>query len=184
MNRGTNALYRVQDCKSMNGMRVKLTFTLTAMGNCFPLVVTVTGLTEWEMSGKDFVHIEIPGLCIGGGGVSVDSSEQCGHLFLMRNTEGAEKARFKYYHEKILIHGINLQRKKFCNFDIAAGSSIPDKATAVAWCDGDLSQIDAIKRSVKMYAENKIIANKQNAARSGVEQPAILRPHGGGMSLW
>ena len=109
--------------------------------------------------------------------MSVDSSEQCGHLFLMRNTEGAEKARFKYYHEKILIHGINLQRKKFCNFDIAAGSSIPNKATAVAWwCDGDLSQIDAIKRSVEMYAENKIIANKQNAARSGVEQPADLTP--------
>ena len=176
MKRGSNALYRVHDSKSMSGMRVKLTFTFTAMGNCFPLVVTVTGLTEWEMNGKDFVHIEIPGLCIGGGGVSVDSSEQCGHLFLMRNTEGAEKARFKYYHEKILIHGINLQRKKFCNFDIAAGSSIPDKATAVAWCDGDLSQIDAIKRSVEMYAENKIIANKQNAARSGVEQPADLTP--------
>ena len=140
----------------------------TAMGNCFPLVVTVSGLTEWEMNGKDFVHVEIPGLCIGGGGVSVDSSEQCGHLFLMRNTEGAEKARFKYYHENILIRGINLQRKKFCNFDIEAGTSIPDKATAVAWCDGDLSQIDAIKRSVEMYAQNKIIANKQNAARSGI----------------
>ena len=109
MKRGSNALYRVHDSKSMSGMRVKLTFTSTAMGNCFPLVVTVTGLTEWEMNGKDFVHIEIPGLCIGGGGVSVDSSEQCGHLFLMRNTEGAEKARFKYYQEKILIPGINLQ---------------------------------------------------------------------------
>ena len=52
----------------MNGMRVKLTFTFTAMGNCFPLVVTVTGLTKWEMSGKDFVHVEISQLCIGGGG--------------------------------------------------------------------------------------------------------------------
>ena len=27
-----------------------------------------------------------------------------------------------------------------------------------------------------MYAQNKIIANKQNAARSGVEQPADLSP--------
>jgi hypothetical protein len=33
-------------------------------------------------------------------------------------------------------------------FDIAAGTPIPDKATAVAWCDGDLSQIEAIKQSV------------------------------------
>ena len=132
MKRGTNELYRVQDCKSMNEMRVKLTFMFTAMGNCFPLVVTVAGLTEWEMSGKDFSHVEIPGLCIRGGGVSVDSGKLCGHLFLMRNTKGAEKARFKYYQEKILIPGINLQRKKYCDFDIAAGTLIPDKATAVA----------------------------------------------------
>jgi hypothetical protein len=40
------------------------------MGNCFPLVVTVAGLTEKEMPGKDFVHVQIPGLCIGGGGVT------------------------------------------------------------------------------------------------------------------
>ena len=39
MKRGSNALYQVQDRKSMSGMRVKLTFTFTAMGNCFPSVV-------------------------------------------------------------------------------------------------------------------------------------------------
>jgi hypothetical protein len=153
----------------MSGMQVKLTFTFTAMGNCFPLVVIMTGLTEHELSGQDFVHVEIPGLCIGGGGVSVDSNKKCGHLFLMCNTEGAEKARFKYYHEKKLIPGTNLQQQKYCNFDIAAGTSVPDKATAVAWCDGDLSQIDAIKQTVELFAENKIIVNKQNAAWSGVE---------------
>ena len=46
MKRGINALYQVQDNKSTRGMRVKRTLTFTAMGNCFPLVVTVTGLTE------------------------------------------------------------------------------------------------------------------------------------------
>jgi hypothetical protein len=131
MKRTTNSLYHVKDCKSMSSMQVKLTFIFTAMGNCFPLVVTVTGLTEQELSRQDFVHIEIPGLCIGGGGVSVDSNKQCGHLFLMRNTEGAEKAWFKYYQEKILIPRINLLQQKYCNFDIAAGTSIPTKATAV-----------------------------------------------------
>jgi len=158
----------------MNGIKVKLTFTFTTMGNRFPLVVTVTGLTKWEMFGKDFVHVEIPGLCIGGGGVRVDLSEQCGHLFLMHNTEGAKKARFKYYQEKILIPGINLQRKKYFDFDIAAGTSIPDKATAVAWSDGNLSQVYAVTQSAELFTENKIIANKENAARSGVEQPADL----------
>ncbi len=103
MKQGTNASYQVQDSKLMSGMRVKLTFTFTTMGNCFPLVMTVAGLTEWEMSGQDFVHVEIPGLCIGEGGLSVDQNKQCGHFILMHNTEGAEKAWFKYYQEKIFI---------------------------------------------------------------------------------
>jgi hypothetical protein len=39
-----------------------------------PLVVTVTGLTEREMpEGKEFIHVKIPGLCVGGGGVNVES---------------------------------------------------------------------------------------------------------------
>ncbi len=71
---------------------MKLTFTFTAMGNCFPLVVTMTGLRGEELSGQDFVHVEIPGLCIGEGGVSVDSNDLCGHLFFMHNTEGVKKA--------------------------------------------------------------------------------------------
>jgi hypothetical protein len=89
-------------------------------------------------------------------------------------TTGAKKAQIKYYQEKILIPGINLQRKKYCNFEVAAGTSIPDKATAVAWCDRDLSKIDAIKQLVDLYVENKMIANKQNPAQSGVEQPTDL----------
>ncbi len=92
----------------------------------------------------------------------------------MRNTDGAEKARFRYYQEHILIPGINPQRKIYCNFDIATGTTIPNMVTAVAWCDGDMSQINAIKRSVDLYVENKIIINKQNAAWFGVEQPADL----------
>ncbi len=76
MKRGSNALYQVQDSKLMSWTRVKLTFTFTAMGYCFPIVVTVMGLTEWEMPGKDFVNVKIPGLCIGGEGVSVDLSDQ------------------------------------------------------------------------------------------------------------
>ncbi len=43
---GANAAYKCKDNKSMSGMRVKLTFTFSAMGTCFPLVCTVTGLTE------------------------------------------------------------------------------------------------------------------------------------------
>jgi hypothetical protein len=46
--------------------------------------------------------------------------------------------------------------------------------TAVAYCDGDISQINVIKNSIDLFVDNKVIANKQHATRSGVEQPADL----------
>ena len=158
----------------MSGMRVKLTFTFSAMGTCMPLVCTVTGLTEREMpTGEEFIHVKVPGLCIGGGGVNINNQE-VGHLLFMRNTEGAEKKRFKWYQQEILLPGINDHRKRYAKFDASSGSPIPDKLTAVTYCDGDFSQVDAIKTSIDLFAENKVIANKQHASRSGVEQPADL----------
>jgi hypothetical protein len=157
----------------MSGMRVKLTFTFSAMGTCFSLVCTVSGLTEREMlMGEEFIHIRVPGLCIGGGGVNINNQE-VGHLLFMRNTEGAEKKRFRWYQQVILVPGINDHRKRFANFDASMGS-IPDKLTAVTYCDGDFSQIDAIKSSINLFTDNKVIANKQHASRSGVEQLADL----------
>jgi hypothetical protein len=67
---GTNVVYKCKDNKLMSGMHVKLTFTFSAMGTCFPLACTVTGLTERKMlTGEEFLHVKVPGLCIGGGGV-------------------------------------------------------------------------------------------------------------------
>ncbi len=69
--RRTSAVYKCEDKKSMNGMRVKLTFTFSGVGTCFPFVCTVTGLTEREMpTGKNFIVVKVPGMCIGGGGVN------------------------------------------------------------------------------------------------------------------
>jgi hypothetical protein len=108
--KGTNAIYQLEYSKTMNGTQVKLTFSFTAMGNYFLVIVTVLGLTKKEMPpGEDFIHLEIPGLCIGGGDVCVGSSQQIGNLFLMRNTEGAKKERFKHYQEHILVPGIAAQ---------------------------------------------------------------------------
>ena len=53
-------------------------------------------------------------------------------------------------------------------------NSIPDKLTAVTYCDGYFSQIDAIKSSIDLFTDNKVIANKQHASWSGVKQPADL----------
>jgi hypothetical protein len=78
------------------------------MGNCFPVTVTMSGLTKKEMPpGEDFIHVEITGLCIGSANVGVGYSQQVSHLFLMRNSECAKKERFKHYQEYILIPGVN-----------------------------------------------------------------------------
>ena len=161
---GTNAIYCGDDCSSMNGLRVKLTYTVTAAGNCFPLVVTIAGLSEYEMPDDEFMHVEVEGLCIGGG-ESNPNNKQVGHVLFMRNTEGAEKQRFKWYQNNILIPGINNQRKVY--FDYDGDGDIPVKLTACSWCDGDLSQIEAIKEDIQEFIKHNIIANKQNAARSG-----------------
>ena len=155
-------------------MRVKLTFTFSALGTCMPLVVRVTGLTEREMpDGKDFIYAKVPGLCIGGGGVNIEN-QACGWVVLMRNTEGAEKEYFQWYQDTILLPGINDHRKQFGKYDDKSGRECPDKLTAVTWCNGDLSQISAIKKCIENYTANKVIACKQHAARSAVEQPADL----------
>jgi hypothetical protein len=114
-------------------MRVKLTFTFSAMGTCMPLVCTITGLTEREMpTGEEFIHVKVPGLCIGGGGVNINNQE-VGYLLFKRNTEGAEKKRFKWYQQEILLPGINDHCKRYAKFDADSGSPISDKLTAVTY---------------------------------------------------
>jgi hypothetical protein len=167
-------VYKCEDNKSMSGMRVKLTFTFSAMGTCFPLVCTVTGLTKKEMpTRKEFIHVKVPGLSIGGGGMNINNQE-VGRLIFMWNTGGAEKKRFRWYQQEILMPGINDHRKRFAKFDASTMTSIPDKMTVVTYCDGDFSQIDAIKSSINLFTDNKVIANKQHASWLGVEQPADL----------
>lgn len=171
---GTKSCYSLDDGSNMNGLRIKMTFTFSAAGTCAPLFFSVCGLTEQELPGESgFLHIEVPGLCVGGAGVNV-GVETKGHIFFMRSEKGAQVTRFEYYHDKVLVPFINLTRKEFCKFNVDAGTAIPVEDTAVSWCDGDLSEVASIASNVDKFVENKIICNKQNAARSGVEQPADL----------
>ncbi len=125
-------------------------------------------------TGKELIHVKVPGLCIGGVGVNINNQE-VGHLIFMRNTKGAEKKRFRWYQQEVLMPGINDHWKRFAKIDTSTLTSIPDKMTAMTYCDGDFSQIDAIKSSIDLFTNNKvIIANKQHASQSGVEQPADL----------
>ncbi len=91
----------------------------------------------------------------------------------MCNTEGAKKKRFGWYQQVILVPRINDHCKRFANLDASTGS-IPDKLTAKTYCDGDFSQIDAIMSSINLFTDNKVIANKQYASWSRVEQLADL----------
>ncbi len=51
--------------------------------------------------------------------------------------------------------GINDHQKMFANFDASTTSSIPDKLTTVTYCDGDFSQIDAIKSSIDFLSTTR-----------------------------
>jgi len=57
----------------MQGMRVDMTVTMSAYRTCLPVVVTVSGISEQELPGTEFLDLEVPGLCNGGGGVAVGS---------------------------------------------------------------------------------------------------------------
>ncbi len=102
------------------------------------------------------------------------NNQEVGHLLFTRNTKGAEKKRLKWYQQEIRLPRINDHCKQYAKFDASSGSPSPDKLTAVTYCDGDFTQVDAIKTSINIFAENRVIAKKQHASRSGVEQPADL----------
>ena len=86
------------------------------------------------------------------------NSKDVGHVIFLRNTPGSEKKKFRWYQDTILIPEIKAHRLRHDNFDSSTGLEIPEALTAVSWCDGDLSQIDAIKNSISLFANNKIVA--------------------------
>ena len=101
-------------------------------------------------------------------------AKQCGFLLLMRGQKGSDKIRYNYYCDNILLPFVQQSRMEFGGWEY--GTPIPHNLKAVSWCDGDLAQIENIVStdSLNKYKENMICANKQNAARSGVEQAADL----------
>jgi hypothetical protein len=168
--KGTNSIYQIDNSNKMNGMRVKLTWTFSGAGICAPLFVTVTGLNDREMpSDVDMIVVKIPGLCIGGCGVS--GNKEVGYVVFMKKGNGGEEAPFKYYHDKVLMPFIKQQREDFHGAD---GIAVRDDLTAVSWSDGDMSQIKAVASEHQLFRDEKVTVNKQNAARTGVEQPADL----------
>ena len=108
-----------------------------------------------------------------GGGVTI-GNKQSGHLLLMKGEKGSDKKRYQTYRDNALLPFINKTRSEFGEW--VEGSPIPEDLRAISWCDGDLAQIENVvsDESLQIYSMNMICANKQNAARSGVEQAADL----------
>ena len=173
-NSGTNALYKTEKISFMNGVRVKITFTYTGAGMTAPLFITVSGLTEEEMPDDEFLHVQVPGLAIGGAGVTIGSTE-IGHIFFMRKTKGADEERVKIYQDEVLKPWIERVRKDL-DSDFSYDTEVPTKMKAVSWMDGDLAQVATVIDDVAEFAKLGVTVCKQNAGRTGVEQPADLCP--------
>ena len=73
---GSNSKYQSDDSNMMNGMRVKLTFTFSAIGTCAPIFISVCGLTQKELRKEACIILQVKGLCIGGGDVSIGNKEE------------------------------------------------------------------------------------------------------------
>ena len=170
---GSRSKYKHDSSKAMCGMRVKLTYTFSAAGTMAPIFVSVLGLNERELPQDHIVSLEIEGLCVGGGGVTL-GNKQKGYVIFMRGEKGMDKKRYEMYRDNIFLPFVSQSRKEFDGW--MEGTAIPKYLKAVSWCDGDLAQVENIvsQSSLRSYKDHNICACKQNAARSGTEQAADL----------
>ena len=150
----------------MNGLRVKQHLLTNGCGDVAPACYCFAGLTEREMPDDEYIIWEVEGLCIGGYGAYCSTG--IGYVLFMRGTPGAEKKRFQWIRDNILIPFINWGRKEYDGIDVESGVPMGDEHTAVSWCDGDNSQIDTIvsEEGIQRYSANSIIANIKHISSS------------------
>ena len=58
---GINSLWIPDQGNAMKGMRVDMTFGFSGAGTSMPIVACVSGLSEKELPGADFLVLEVPG---------------------------------------------------------------------------------------------------------------------------
>ncbi len=120
------------------------------------------------------ITIKLKGLCIGVDGINVGTEQQGTILFMRNDVEKGDLKQYKIYRDEVFLPFVWRSREEFSEW--REEMPIPDHLTAVSWCDGDLAQISNITstESINLFKEKKIVANKQNTARSGTEQAADL----------
>lgn len=179
--------YSCETDTNKNGLRVRLTFTMTGSGLLAPLYVAVTGLNDRELKipddywDNDMFVVEVPGFCIGGG-VNPYAQEVGYVVFLRESVQkkgGNQKIphkKFAHYHRTVFLPFVKKCREQLGYHD--DDNEIPDELSAVSWCDGDIPQLSTIiqESQQELDVEGKITSNKHSAARSGTEQPCDLSP--------
>jgi hypothetical protein len=176
---GANSKCQRDDSGCLNGLRVKITCAFSAAGTVADLFVSVCGLTEAELPKETcpegILKIKIEGLCVGGAGVAVGTKGHGWLVFVRTDSDKkADQKRHTCYRDNVLLPIIQKSRAEFDGSQ--ENEAMKDEDQVVSWCDGDLAQVATIasEESLATCSKNKICANKQNAARSAVEQPADL----------
>ena len=175
--KGTRSQYEQDDSNMMKGMRVKLTYTFTAVGSQAPVFVTISGLTAEQLPiatcTSGILCLSIKGLCVAGGGMTVGNAVK-GYVVFIRNDDDGDKdkKRVRFYCDLILLPFIKGLRRDHDGWQ--EGMPVTENMNVVSWCDGNNAQIKSIIEAVDTYNSNNIDAMKHNAARTGTEQGADL----------
>ena len=92
----------------------------------------------------------------------------------MRGDIDGDKYRCKIYRNDVLVPFGNAKRLLFDNW--SEDNAILDTQRGICSCDVHMQQISTIVAddSPVLLAEHKLCANKQNAARTGIEQAIDL----------
>ena len=109
--RANDSVWMLDESNSFKGISVSLTFAFSGAGTALPIVVCVSGLTESELPDTDFLHLVVPGLCVGAGANIQIKSD--GHVLFMRSTERARQKKFRWHQKKIFIPGVKANRAAF-----------------------------------------------------------------------
>ena len=67
-----------------------------------PNFISVLGLSKRELPEDHYVSIDIPGICVGDGGVTV-SNKECGTIVFMIAEPGIDKNRYIIYRDEVLL---------------------------------------------------------------------------------
>jgi len=176
------------DAENSGGLRVRLTFTFTAAGLAAPPYVSVSGLSEEELSPElcpdGILAAKVKRLCKGGNDLH---NTGWGWLVFLRADKKKSSAdgdapglsiankKFMHYNDDVLLPFIQSIREEF---GWKPGQEIPEWLTAVSWFDGDIPQLQTMLYEAReaLDVTESIIRNKHAAAATGTQQPCDLSP--------